>query len=176
MRRVCLVGGWMASVLIVSACGPVVIEPGASTTSVLQIVADGEYSRWDLVPVAESFPSALSSDYLDLWVSDFGADAYLAADPGIDGSGTALPEGTIILRDVLDSGGERAKVTIMVKREPGYFPEGGDFWYGVTDTEGSILPDDSGHEQAGALETCAGCHAGRSSDGFIFGVPPIYRM
>ena len=51
----------------------------------------------------------------------------------------------------------------MVKRDPGFFPEGGDWEYVVTDSEGWI-------EDRGALALCARCHAEAKAD-WVFPLP-----
>jgi hypothetical protein len=45
----------------------------------------------------------------------------------------------------------------MLKRDPGFFPEGGDWEYVVTDSEGWV-------EDRGALVLCARCHAEAKAD------------
>ena len=51
----------------------------------------------------------------------------------------------------------------MVKRAPGFYPEGGDWEYLIVDPNGSI-------ERRGKLPLCARCHA-ESPHNFIFGGP-----
>lgn len=63
--------------------------------------------------------------WVDVWVNEAGADAYL--------SGAEMPVGTIVVKDsVDDDGGEpgtvRGPIYVMEKRAPGYAPEHGD-WY-----------------------------------------------
>jgi hypothetical protein len=52
---------------------------------------------------------------------------------------TSCRPGTIIVREVLGSAGEVAKLTLMTKGEPGYDPRLGDWWFGVTDPQGVPL-------------------------------------
>jgi hypothetical protein len=51
----------------------------------------------------------------------------------------------------------------MLKRDPGFFPEGGDWEYLVTDSEGWI-------EDRGPLALCARCHAEAKAD-WVFPLP-----
>jgi hypothetical protein len=51
----------------------------------------------------------------------------------------------------------------MVKRDAGFFPEGGDWEYVVLDAEGRL-------EDRGKLAPCARCHAEGNAD-WVFGLP-----
>jgi len=51
----------------------------------------------------------------------------------------------------------------MAKRDPGFFPEGGDWEYIVLDAEGRV-------EDRGKLAACARCHAEGNAD-WVFGPP-----
>ena len=51
----------------------------------------------------------------------------------------------------------------MTKREPGFFPEGGDWEYVVLDAQGRL-------EDRGKLQLCARCHADGNADS-VFGLP-----
>ena len=81
----------------------------------------------------------------------------------------------VVVREVL-SAGQTSKLTVMVKGPPGYFPAGGDFFYGVTTADGmQWLPDDAGLLQRGPVAVCGECHAKRAQDAFLFGVPAALR-
>lgn len=124
------------------------------------------------------YPSALNAaNHLDVYVSQTGAFSYLAVDPN-EGQGPAvqIPEETVIVRQVLDAETGRSKsFTIMVKGPIGYFPEGGDFYYGVFDVAGNP-ESENGVAMQGKLENCGGCHlVNRQQTGFVFGVPEAAR-
>jgi hypothetical protein len=55
----------------------------------------------------------------------------------------------------------------MAKRDPGYYPEGGDWEYVVLDAEGHL-------EDRGKLSLCARCHAEGDAD-WVFGMPTEAR-
>ncbi len=116
------------------------------------------------------FASALAPG---AWVTNFvssdAATAYGAVTPDADHEGAPFPVGGCVVRAVADANGEVTKLTVMVKREPGYFPEAGDFFFGVTDPEGNPMSDGD-TLQWGKLQSCAQCHATRSASGFLFGV------
>jgi hypothetical protein len=154
-------------------CGPVQITGGDAAPptedDLMEIVADGSYRPWGFEPAALGVSSDLGPMLIDLWVSEEAVSDFLQIRPSIEGSGVELPPGSVILRDVIEFG-VRTKVTIMAKQQAGYFPEGGDFWYGVASVNGEILSDDTGPLR-GRLAQCGGCHAQRAQDGYLFGIP-----
>ena len=118
------------------------------------------------------FTTTVGGDNLiDVWVTSTAAADYAKVKLDGSGSGVNLPEGTVIVREVIGASGEVEKLTMMIKGAPGYFPGGGDWWYGVADPQGRILPDGDGGLQMGTLEQCGSCHLTRASDGYLFGVP-----
>jgi hypothetical protein len=66
-------------------------------------------------------------------------------------------------------------LSVMYKAPPGYYPDMGDLWLGVTDASGNPALDDAGAPRIGRLTECASCHAARASDGYLFGVPAAVR-
>lgn len=112
---------------------------------------------------------------VDVWVTQDVANDYAKVLLDGAGSGVELPVGTVIIREVLDDAGEIAKLTLMIKNEPGYFPGGGDWWYGVADPDGMIQNDENGLPIMGALEQCNACHKSRAADGYLFGIPSAYH-
>jgi hypothetical protein len=90
--------------------------------------------------------------------------------PEKTGSGVKVQPGTVIVREVLGDAGQVAKLTVMAKAPAGFDPSLGDWWFGVTDTQGIPLVD-NGAPLVGRLQQCHECHLGRASDDFLFGVP-----
>jgi hypothetical protein len=116
-----------------------------------------------------------SGSLIDVWVSARAAGEYSKVLLDGAGSNVSLPVGTVIVREVLDENREIKTLTLMIKNEPGYYPGGGDYWYGVADPDGTIRSDDAGNLLMGRLETCGSCHAARPNDDFLFGVPSAYH-
>ena len=104
------------------------------------------------------------------WVSTSSLAAYEAISPEVVGSGNTVPVGTTIVRAVLDEDGGVGELTLMFKGPPGYNSALGDWWFGVTDSNGTPDEADGGPEY-GKLEACFSCHVPRSDDGYLFGVP-----
>lgn len=108
---------------------------------------------------------------IDVWVTESAASDYALVKLDGSGSGVDLPEGTVIVREVIGETGEVETLTMMIKGAPGYFPGGGDWWYGVAEPDGTIRVNDNGEPQMGALTECGGCHLARPDDGYLFGIP-----
>lgn len=124
----------------------------------------------------QPFLSEIAADKLiEVWISPEAAAEYSRVLLDGEGSGVKIPEGTVIIREVRDTGGTVESLTLMVKGAPGYFPGGGDWWYGVADPDGQIRLDASGEPRMGRLEDCGGCHLSRPQDDYLFGIPSGYH-
>jgi hypothetical protein len=122
------------------------------------------------------FVSTLEPDRLvTMFVSWDAAAAYQAVSPDQEaGGGEAFPVGGVIVRAASDLSGKPVALTLMVKHEPGYFPEGGDFLFGVTSLDGTPASDAHGRLW-GKVAECASCHEPRAQAGFLFGVAAADR-
>ena len=110
-----------------------------------------------------------------MFVSQPAAAAYAAVSPESEvNTGPAFPFGGVIVRLPTDSDNHPMGFTVMVKHEAGFFPEAGDFFFGVTDVDGSPVSGADGVEW-GALPSCGSCHHTRAAAGFLFGVPQTAR-
>ena len=138
---------------------------------ILETLRSGSYRQSGFDKVNQtSFHTSLNGEQLiDLYISDFSTERYQRIDPNEEGSLADVPPSTLIIREVWNPDNTLDKYTVMMKQSPGYFPEGGDFFYGVVDTEGNFL-------KKGALQDCASCHKPRETDGFLFGVDPLYHQ
>lgn len=119
----------------------------------------------------DAYSSTLGAFKINVFTSAAKRD-YKQIHPETSQSRIELPPGTIIVREVLDSDGEVAKLTLMAKGYSGYDPRIGDWWFGVTDPDGVPLFED-GRLQLGRLEECHGCHLPRAEDDYLFGVPSL---
>jgi hypothetical protein len=116
------------------------------------------------------FPSELEPGRMvEMYVSANAAAAYQSVTPDGGSGGAGFPVGGTIVRAVSD-GGALAALSVMVKREAGYFPAVGDFFFGVSDVDGNPMSDDEHGLLWGKLGFCADCHETRASSGFLFGV------
>lgn len=139
---------------------------------VLIRVAGQAYKNEEFVPVnIQPYPSGLTGNNINVFVSTEGWWEFLHASPEATGQGVELPEGTVIVREVLDESGMVETLTVMRRGPDGYSPGHGDMWYGVLEPSGFPRFED-GEPLIGRLEErCAGCHDERAGDGYLFGVP-----
>jgi hypothetical protein len=169
----------LAVLLGVVGCYPAPPDPGAglgiSEDAILGVVRSMQGSAELAAVNAAAYATALPSGALiNVYVSDEGHDWYTAIAPEREGSGSIVPEGTLIVREVLGNDDAVATITLMYKGAPGYNPDLGDYWFGVTDPAGDPVVED-GVPQVGRLEACYGCHLDRPDDDFLFGVPAAQR-
>jgi hypothetical protein len=150
---------------------------GSTTTSdvseslILSSVANGAYKfspQFAPVNRVAYDSTAASGVQINVWATsaDFGGYSKIA--PEHSGSHVDLNPGAMIIREVLKNGAV-VKLTLMVKGPPGYNPDLGDFWFGVTDPQGVPLVD-QGTKLTGKLSQCYSCHIPRKDDGYLFGV------
>jgi hypothetical protein len=102
------------------------------------------------------------------------ADAYATVSPDSTTGGADFPVGGVVVREVSDASGNVTLLTTLMKCKPGYNPISGDLMFAVTNTAGQPV-DDGGVTQWGPLAVCSGCHAGRASSGYLFGVTKSVR-
>ena len=101
-------------------------------------------------PAPSVLPSPHEGGSIHVYTSDSAAQAYF--DPW-----GKFPEGSLVLKEKLT--GEALKTeefTGMLKREAGYFPEGGDWEYFTVDAAAAKIGE------RGKLKSCAECHANQA--------------
>ena len=122
------------------------------------------------------YPTALGTGAdINVYVSTNGYVPYATITPDTSGSNVVVPEGTLIVREVLEPSGAIKTLTLLYKGPKGYNPELGDFWFGVTDSAGKPVLDTAGAPKTGRLSECFSCHIPRATDGYLFGVPADVR-
>jgi hypothetical protein len=125
--------------------------------------------------VSGSYASALNnSSFIEVYASRTSVVPYGAIDPGVTGSGAVIPEGGVLVREVLDTSGVAQRLTVMAKGPAGYNPDIGDWYWAVTDLHGVPIVE-GGIPRSGRVPDCYGCHLPRPTDDFLFGVPAIDR-
>jgi hypothetical protein len=118
-----------------------------------------------------AYPSAaVTGSTIIEWASAGAAAEYMAISPDGGATSASLAPGATILREVIDPQGVAEEFTLLVKGPPGYNPAIGDWWWGVTDPDGTPIVDDGGAE-LGRLSQCYSCHEPRAAQDFLFGVP-----
>lgn len=123
-----------------------------------------------------AYASALGGEsFINVYVSAGAFNTYAVVDPGAPGTGITLPEGTIIVREVLEPSGKVKRLTLMAKGPAGYNPDLGDYWFAVTEPDGTPVVE-NGVTRVGRLADCYGCHVPRATDDYLFGVPADKRQ
>jgi hypothetical protein len=131
-------------------------------------------SQFDRVS-GSSYPSALgTTSYIDLYASRTASMQYALIDPAASGSNALVPVGGIIVREVLDENTKPQRLTILAKGPAGYNPTIGDWFWAVTDLNGTPIVE-NGVPRTGRLADCYGCHVPRAADDYLFGVPLVDR-
>ena len=170
--------GILAVICTMAACGFQAQDAGVSVddAAILSAVSRYRDSPAFVRLNQASYPSAIGDGAkVNIFVSTHAYAAYGSITPEVSGSGVVVPQGTLIVREVLQPKGAIEALAVMFKAPPGYNPAMGDLWLGVTDASGSPALDEAGAPRIGRLTDCADCHAARASDGYLFGVPEAVR-
>lgn len=102
------------------------------------------------------------------WTAEVAANALAAPLYAELAPSTKFTVGSVLVKKhALASSSAPGPTFALVKREAGFFPEGGDWEYVALDAEGRV-------EDRGRLALCARCHAEASAD-WVFGLPPEAR-
>ena len=171
----------LSAVSLTSGCLSLVVpnhEPATTDDATVKLMLERrDFMGTGFLKVNHAaYASDLETDRIvSLYVSADAAAAYEAVTPDTDSAGPEFPVGGMVVRTSSDASGNLLNLTFMVKHEPGYFPEVGDFAFGVTDANGAPVDDDGGTPVWGKVEDCATCHETRASSGFLFGVPLARR-
>jgi hypothetical protein len=151
--------------------------PTVDDLAVVESIAnDGYVTSSAFVKASTTYAStAAAGSSITLWVSAQSLSAFDAISPDVSGSHATVPPGTLIVRAVQNTAGSVQKLTLMCKGPPGYNPELGDWWFGVTSPDGAPARSAAGVIQLGKLTACYSCHQKRGDDDFLFGIPASAR-
>jgi hypothetical protein len=165
---------------LAAACGPhepPLVSPGTSTVSAVthepaQNARDAA-TKWDGFADLGTYRSAgkpfLSrGHFAGRWIAEVlvtptASDTYA----GLTRSSHFATGAVLAKKHTEKDSHAPGPIFVMIKHDPGYFPEGGDWEYLVTDPEGWI-------EDRGAIASCARCHAEATSN-WVFGLPSEAR-
>lgn len=135
---------------------PAAAGPGDTRESIV-IAAVEEFQTTGFARISgEPRPSQHATDNVVIWVSDGAASAYADIDPAsTDATAPPFPEGTIIVKEHFQGGAASGEVFVMAKREPGYNPAAGDWWWGSRVADGHFTT-------RGRVSFCIDCHRGNN--------------
>lgn len=78
------------------------------------------------------------------------------------------PEGVTVDQVLGQPGDHLAAITIMFRREQGYAPDSGNWFWAKYLADGSLDQTPDGTPIAGTAQGCIGCHASAEGDDFVF--------
>lgn len=128
---------------------PIGAEPRAVSAVVISLCEPTAEDRARMTPHTDGFVS--------VYVNPTGREQY------VNGA-KELPRGTVIVKAKrhAKAGGEQAELGVMIKRDTGFDPAGGDWEFLFVDKAKKVI-----YERAETLN-CRMCHAARSSRDFVF--------
>jgi hypothetical protein len=160
------------------AKGPALVSPGVSRAPAPNTSLS--HKAPDASPVWEGFaeiggyrrmtkaPFTSQGHFDGRWIAETLANNLAAPEYEKVPAAAAPPQGSVIVQTHTERlGGSPGPVFAMVKREPGFFPAGGDWEYVVTLAGGHV-------EDRGQMPQCARCHADAAS-AWVFGLAPSAR-
>ena len=114
----------------------------------------------------EPFMSAqhMGNPMVNVYVNDVAADSYAEVTTG---SPVTFPEGSMIVKEMLDPEGTPMMLTAMFKADAGYDSDNNDWWWGMLTLDGQ--PAESG--SVGKIAMCNGCHQAQTTTDATFGLP-----
>lgn len=96
-----------------------------------------------------------------VWGSEDVLELFESIDPDDPTQSIQFPPGTMFVKQHLDEDGGTRGLTMMYRGEPGYYEDGGDWFWARLDDD---VPTD-----VGRVEWCAGCHAAAYNTNFVVG-------
>ena len=133
------------------------VEDGGSPT---------EWERWPELATyrAVGMPFVSRGHFAGRWLVEVSVNSVAASSYERLTVGERFAEGSILVKKHKEkTSGALGPVFAMIKRETGFYPDGGDWEFVVTDPRGVV-------DQRGQLPSCARCHAEASTD-WVFGQP-----
>ncbi len=128
------------------------------------IIEQAQRYSTDLVRVSdgpEQEETHADAAAVQVWSSAAAVDDFLSIDPDDPTQQLSFAPGTFFVKEHLDASGATRGLTLMYKAEPGYDPEGGDWFWARID--GDTVSD------SGRVGWCSGCHAAAHNSDFVIG-------
>lgn len=115
------------------------------------------WESWEAITVRPVISYAHGENWVGIFANALGAATYKAA-------AAPFPECSAIVKAIYTDmdGTYVRKLTVMVKMPAGYDPDHGDWWYGDTDSTGTIITE------GGRREDCMSCHEVALQTDYVF--------
>lgn len=145
-------------------CALVVCTSCTADVSELELRARG-YRGFEQVNT-RSFRTAQhqGTPLVNVWTDPQATAPYRALSLGAIGD---FPEGSMIVKEMLDVEGTASVLTVMAKQAAGYDPLHGDWWYGRFEVDGATEG-----RFVGRVAFCIACHQAAMGGDYLFGVSP----
>jgi len=172
-----------AALVVAAGClacakGPALVNPGASRAPApnapLMRETPDAGAAWEMFGEVAGYrklskaPFPSQGHFDGRWIAEVRANDFAAPEYVKLPSPATFPKGSVVVQTHTErTGGTAGPVFAMVKRDPGYFPAGGDWEYVVTFADGRL-------QDRGPLPLCARCHADAPS-GWLFGLTQSAR-
>ena len=118
------------------------------------------------------------ADTVNYWVPAEYAELYRTVAPDDPNqAAVTFPQGTLLVKEHLDSGGATTGLTLMYKAPVGFDPDHNDWWWGLAEFEDGMYKGSLSQE--GAASVCYGCHEGQPNatlTDFVVGVALTNRL
>jgi hypothetical protein len=143
-----------SSVLLLS----VVVLAQEAGTGVADDVAD--YWSWERANAQKSFEASAHPVAKDIYFNQ-------AAGPSVHDGSFPHAEGSIFVKETLDTATLQVAVLTAMRKVAGFSPDGGDWQYGMFERQqdGSFM---GGWMDVESAAMCMGCHVGASAADFTF--------
>ena len=123
------------------------------------LLVAAQNARLCAIPMASIVPAGphAQDKYITVYVNDTGRHAMM------EEKTPHFPQGSIVVKEKLTTANSTKPelLTVMVKREPGYNPDSGDWEYMVFDGSGKSV------QARGKLENCQSCHMSDQDTDYI---------
>ncbi len=176
-RRPCRALASAAAILgLATACGPrepALTSPGTSTANAVGSPRSSgapdaavQWERFDDLATFQSMgaPFVSRGHFAGKWKAEVRANPAASEVYGRLARSSQFQAGSVLVKKHMEKdSGAPGPIFAMVKHKPGYFRDGGDWEYVVTDAQGWV-------EDRGPLVACARCHAEATAD-WGFGLP-----
>lgn len=102
---------------------------------------------------------------VNVYANAVAADTYRTVAP--TSTNAHFPEGSMLVKEMLDANGGKPVLTVMYKLPPGYDTQHGDWWRGRLSVDGSPTSP----ELVGKVGFCISCHEAASATDHAYGLP-----
>lgn len=115
------------------------------------------WEGWEAITASPVISYAHGENWVGIFANEIASETYKAAT-------APFPECSAIVKSIYTDmdGSAVRKLTIMVKMPAGYDPDHGDWWYGDSESTGTVI------SEGGRREDCMSCHEVAIETDYVF--------